>query len=192
MDALGAVTHNTSAHAISTNARAQAAVRAVRNARAEYGVEPGRRIAAAVVVASPALRQAYQGEAGVVASLARLDPDALRVVSTRQEALAGFAGGGGDGAGVIEVVVGEGVEVVIPLAGLFDAAKEVERLAKQVGGGWPGSGGRRALTQRVRYALRDTLGHRLHACLGFTARQTVCGIACTALHTPAPHPTLTP
>lgn len=34
-------------------------------------------------------------------------------------------------AGQIELVVGEGLQVVLPMAGLFDAAKEIERLGKQ-------------------------------------------------------------
>lgn len=57
----------------------QAAIRAVRNARAEYNVEPGRRIAATVVVADPALRAAFEAEQGVVAALAKLDGEQLQV-----------------------------------------------------------------------------------------------------------------
>lgn len=34
-------------------------------------------------------------------------------------------------AGQIELVVAEGLEVFLPMAGLFDAAKEIERLGKQ-------------------------------------------------------------
>lgn len=52
----------------------QAAVRAVRNSRAEYGVEPGRRIPAAFLVADPGLRAALASEAATIALLARLDP----------------------------------------------------------------------------------------------------------------------
>jgi hypothetical protein len=53
----------------------QAAVRAVRNARAEYGVEPGRKIAATFRVASAELLAALAAEAPVLALLARLEPD---------------------------------------------------------------------------------------------------------------------
>lgn len=106
----------------------QAVVRAVRNARAEYGVEPGRRIAATVVVADPALRAALESEREVMALLARLDAQEL-----------GFAalGAGGlredddVGDGKIELVVADGLEVLLPMAGLFDAAKEIDRLQKQ-------------------------------------------------------------
>ena len=48
-------------------------MRAVRNARAEYGVEPGRRIAATLAVDSPELRAALEAEADVLALLAKLE-----------------------------------------------------------------------------------------------------------------------
>lgn len=57
----------------------QAAVRSVRNARAEYNVEPGRRIAATVVVADPQLQTAFETEQDVIASLAKLDAEQLEV-----------------------------------------------------------------------------------------------------------------
>ena len=59
--------------------RLQAAVRLVRNCRAEYGVEPGRRVAATIKVADPQLRAALESEADVIALLAKLDAD--KVVS---------------------------------------------------------------------------------------------------------------
>jgi valyl-tRNA synthetase len=105
----------------------QAAVRAVRNARAEYGVEPGRRVPATVAAASRGVLEALRQESAVLALLARLDAEALRfedLESTQQ---------GGKLAGTVELVVGEGFEVLLPLAGLFDAAKEIERLEKQAG-----------------------------------------------------------
>ena len=75
----------------------QAAVRAVRNARAEYGVELGRRIAATLRVASPTLRQALEGETGVLALLARLDPGELRILSPEEAAAANLSGEGWEG-----------------------------------------------------------------------------------------------
>ena len=51
----------------------QKVVSAVRNARAEYGVELGRRIPAAVH-ARPPMRTALEGEAAVLAALAKLEP----------------------------------------------------------------------------------------------------------------------
>lgn len=42
-----------------------------------------------------------------------------------------MADAGDVGEGAVELVVQDGVQVVLPLAGLFDAAKEVKRLQKQ-------------------------------------------------------------
>lgn len=51
----------------------QATVGAIRNARAEYNVELGRRIAARVTVAQADLRAALAAELDVLCSLAKLD-----------------------------------------------------------------------------------------------------------------------
>jgi valyl-tRNA synthetase len=109
----------------------QATVRAIRNARAEYGVEPGRKIAVTVVAADPELRSALAREASVLALLARLEPEGLDFVAEAKTT--GHTSNGSDGAGQIELVVREGLEVLVPLAGLFDAAKEIDRLQKQAG-----------------------------------------------------------
>jgi valyl-tRNA synthetase len=53
----------------------QAAVTSVRNARAEYGVELGRKIPASFRIQADDLRQALHQEAAVLASLAKLDPE---------------------------------------------------------------------------------------------------------------------
>ncbi|KXZ53642.1 hypothetical protein GPECTOR_6g559 [Gonium pectorale] len=98
-------------------------VRALRNARAEYNVEPGRKIGATLVVEDAETRQAIQSELSVVCLLAKLDPAAVRVVGSAAE-----AEGGGS---VVSMVVKEGVQVLLPLAGLFDVAKELARLGKQ-------------------------------------------------------------
>lgn len=50
-------------------------VSAVRNARAEYNVELGRRIPARLAVADPALREALTAELAVLCSLAKLDSE---------------------------------------------------------------------------------------------------------------------
>ncbi|KAL4517680.1 hypothetical protein Ndes2526A_g02065 [Nannochloris sp. 'desiccata'] len=109
----------------------QAIIRSIRNARAEYGVEPGRKIAVTVVAADPELRAALAGEASVLALLARLEPEGLEFVSETKSGDSSTEVS--DGAGQIELVVREGLEVLVPLAGLFDAAKEIERLQKQAG-----------------------------------------------------------
>lgn len=113
------------AEAISAFEALQATVRAVRNARAEYGVEPGRRVAAALRADAPALRSALAAERDVLALLARLEADQLEIVGG--EAGATLSGRPGQ----IELVVREGLEAYLPLAGLFDPAKEADRLRKQ-------------------------------------------------------------
>ena len=115
----------------------QAAVRAVRNARAEYGVEPGRRVGATFRVASPDLRAALAAEAPVLALLARLDPAQLAFVGEEEgAALTGQKG-------QIELVVREGVEAFLPMAGLFDAGAAAAQL------GWGGGGAGRGLRLRM-------------------------------------------
>jgi valyl-tRNA synthetase len=104
----------------------QGLVGAVRNARAEYGVEPGRKVGGAVLqVRDDATRAAIAGELGVLCALARLDPDTTTVV----------AGGGAtsseDAASSVVAVFADGLEVILPMAGLFDVDKERARLDKQ-------------------------------------------------------------
>jgi len=48
-------------------------VRSIRNARAEYGVEPARKIGAVVVASDAAMRGAMQEEVAVLALLAKLE-----------------------------------------------------------------------------------------------------------------------
>ncbi|KAK9814981.1 hypothetical protein WJX73_003862 [Symbiochloris irregularis] len=105
----------------------QGIVRSIRNARAEYGVDLGRRIPATILVADSQLRDALQQEATVLASLAKIDhtqlnfkaADATREPAQKQEA------------GLITLVIAEGLQVELPMAGLFDADKEAARLRKQ-------------------------------------------------------------
>jgi hypothetical protein len=88
----------------------QAAVSAVRNARAEYGVELGRRIPATLVVAEPGLRAALAAELPVLCALAKLDPAAVAVEARPP-------GGLPAADGRIVLVVSDGLEVALPLAG---------------------------------------------------------------------------
>ncbi|KAG2496325.1 hypothetical protein HYH03_005557 [Edaphochlamys debaryana] len=101
-------------------------VRALRNARAEYNVEPARKIGATLVVEDAATRQALESEIAVVCLLAKLDPAAVRLVGSAAEAGEAAAASGS----VASMVVKEGVQVLLPLAGLFDVAKELARLGK--------------------------------------------------------------
>jgi len=90
-------------------------IRAIRNARAEYSVEPGRRIAATIAAGE---RATYvQDQSGVLAFLARIDEDRLQIapdlVNKPDKALT--------------LVIG-GFECYLPLADMVDLNKELERL----------------------------------------------------------------
>lgn len=98
-------------------------MRAVRNARAEYKVEPAKKIGAIVCVSDPAKLSAMQSEALAFALLARVDPEQL-VWSAAMSAPVGAGK-------AVHLVVADGVEVFLPLANLVDAAQEKARLEKQ-------------------------------------------------------------
>jgi len=99
----------------------QALVRSVRNARAEYRVEPGKLIAA-TVVAGEVVTQQLQVEAEAISSLARVAPSQLEWVDPASEQPA---------EGVVRLVVDEAIEALLPLSEMVDAAKERARLGKQ-------------------------------------------------------------
>lgn len=102
----------------------QELVRSIRNARAEYRVAPSKKIAATIRAAG-SLGEAMAAEADALAFLARVDP-ALLTFAPAGSALADDA----DDAAV-RLVVGEELEVLLPLAELVDADKERARLGKQ-------------------------------------------------------------
>eukprot|EP00897_Mesotaenium_endlicherianum_P001882 jgi/Mesen1/1721/ME000138S00585 len=100
----------------------QSLVRSVRNARAEYTVEPGKRIGA-IVVAGPASLAFIQEESAVLVALCKLDPLQLQIVDSSSTP--------GEAEQAVHLVVAEGLEAYLPLAGMVDIAKEVDRLSKQ-------------------------------------------------------------
>lgn len=103
----------------------QALTRSIRNARAEYNVEQGKKISA-TVVASGHLKEAIETEVKSLVMLAKLDPDQTVVVEAgSDEAKAAAAGDS------VQLVVQDGVEAYLPLSGLVDAEKEKQRLEKQ-------------------------------------------------------------
>ena len=95
------------------------AVRAIRNARAEYNVEPGKPIQA--MIGAGAFLSTFEAQRGTLVSLAKLDPERLHIAPVLEErpdkALA---------------LVLAGVEVYLPLAGMVDIDKERARLAKEL------------------------------------------------------------
>ncbi|CAI5486956.1 unnamed protein product [Closterium sp. Naga37s-1] len=100
----------------------QALVRAIRNVRAEYSVEPAKKIAA-TVIAAPTLSPAIQGERDVLALLARVDPASLHITSAQPDEAAAAA--------CVHVVAAEGLEAYLPIADMVDVPKELQRLGKQ-------------------------------------------------------------
>ena len=104
-------------------------VTAVRNARAEYGVELGRRVPAELQVADAGCREALAAELAVVASLAKLDLGASSVRGMPDAAAA--SSDASSSSGTVTAVVRDGLQAALPMAGLFDAAKELARLDKQ-------------------------------------------------------------
>ena len=114
----------TSEDAVSTFECFQALTRSIRNARAEYNVEPGKRISA-VIVADSAIRGEVKKEVYSLIALAKLDPDAVQFFEPGSE--------GAKAAAVdsVQLVIQDGVEAFLPLSGLIDPEKERNRLEKQ-------------------------------------------------------------
>ncbi|GAX25454.1 valyl-tRNA synthetase [Fistulifera solaris] len=103
----------------------QALTRRIRNARAEYNVEPGKRISA-VVIASGDIKKEIEKEIKSLVALAKLDPDQVAVYEAGSEEAKTAAS-----VESVQLVVQEGVEAYLPLSGLIDPVKERKRLEKQ-------------------------------------------------------------
>jgi len=106
--------------AIDSFHQVQDIVRAIRNARAEKDVNPGRRIAASIVVSDERYAM-LQEQKAIIASLAHLDADQFEILSEISEKLEE----------AISLVV-SGIEIYIPLAGLVDREAEKARLGKEL------------------------------------------------------------
>jgi valyl-tRNA synthetase len=94
-------------------------VRAIRNVRAEYSVQPGHRIPAILQAGADKLAL-LQDQARVVCALARLDPDQLVIQAA------------GDVPPRSVTLVAGAATVYLPLSGLIDLAAERERLGKEM------------------------------------------------------------
>lgn len=117
----------TSDEAVSIFECFQATTRSIRNARAEYNVEQGKKISA-IVVAPEKLKEEFEKELKSLVALARLDPDQVSVVASGSEE--SIAANNDD---AIQLVIKDGIEVFLPLSGLIDPEKERARLTKQQG-----------------------------------------------------------
>lgn len=115
------------AEAIRQFASLQAVVRSIRNARAEYNVDPGRKLSCILTVADPALRSMFDTERSVFAVLGRVQQgEELRIVSPEDQADALLQAGA-----CVHLVVEDGVEAFLPQSGMLDPVKERARLGKQ-------------------------------------------------------------
>lgn len=115
----------TSEEAVNTFQCFQALTRSIRNARAEYNVEPGKRISA-VIVARGKLREALEKEKKSLVALAKLDPDQVMFYEAgSEEAKAATTEDS------VQLVVQDGVVAYLPLSGLIDPEKERLRLQRQ-------------------------------------------------------------
>ncbi|CAM8973517.1 unnamed protein product [Rhodiola kirilowii] len=99
----------------------QALTRSIRNARAEYSVEPAKRISASIV-ASPDVVQYISKEKEVLSLLSRLELQ--NVIFTDSPPV--------DANQSVHIVVGEGLEAYLPLADMVDISAEVQRLSKRL------------------------------------------------------------
>jgi valyl-tRNA synthetase len=102
--------------ALAEFALVQEVVTALRQIRAEYGVEPGKGIEVTVTGASAALRNALRQEEGTVRRLAKLS--ALAVGNAPAGAAA-------------SAVLSDGSTLVVPLGGMVDLQKECARLGAE-------------------------------------------------------------
>lgn len=110
--------------AVSTFECFQALTRSIRNARAEYNVEPGRRISA-VIVADNAIREEVEKEVNSLVALAKLEPYEVQFFEPGSEEAKAAAGSS------VQLVVQDGIEAFLPLSGLIDPVKERKRLERQ-------------------------------------------------------------
>ncbi|MCI0437779.1 MAG: class I tRNA ligase family protein, partial [Chloroflexi bacterium] len=91
-------------------------VRAIRNLRAEFRIQPNQSLEA--IVDAPAIASVVDAEGAVVKSLARVEP--LTIGSN-----------GGDSPDNVAIVLSSGT-VTVPLHGLVDVGRERERLGKEL------------------------------------------------------------
>ncbi len=95
-------------------------IRAIRNIRAEYNVEPGKKISAHIAAGDHYDLVARHEE--IILTLARLDKAGFHLSATLET----------KPAQAVAEVIGSGIEIYLPLAGLIDLQAERERLHKEV------------------------------------------------------------
>lgn len=108
--------------------RLQSLVRSIRNARAEYQVEPARRIPVTIVAEATSVSD-METEKNVLCSLAKLDPDRFKVEvmeqtdsDTEQDQ---------DESAALRLYVADGLQAIISMRDMINFEKERKRLEKQ-------------------------------------------------------------
>ncbi|GMN28513.1 hypothetical protein TIFTF001_002077 [Ficus carica] len=99
----------------------QALTRSIRNARAEYSVEPAKRISASIVANDEVIGYVSK-EKEVLALLSRLDLQNVHFTNSPPA----------NADQSVHLVAGEGLEAYLPLADMVDITAEVERLTKRL------------------------------------------------------------
>ena len=111
------------AEAIAHFGALQDVVRAIRNARAEYGVDPNKKLTGAkVFIEADALSTALAPEASVMALLCKLEEVGVESGSAPAK----------DDSGDLVIIVRDGITATLPLSDLIDKEKELERIAKRI------------------------------------------------------------
>ncbi len=93
-------------------------VRSIRNARAEFHVEPGKKIPA--IISAGKSRTLLESQRDVIASLARLEPGAFKFESRAEKPAQSLA------------LVAGNLEIYLPLAGMIDLERERVRLSSEI------------------------------------------------------------
>ena len=101
-------------------------IRAIRNARAEFRVEPSKWVEALVAVGDEKL--AIETQAQAIETLARARP--LTIVGTKDARPDG--GGGRESEKRAKTIVLQGAEVILPMAGMVDLEAERQRLEREI------------------------------------------------------------
>ncbi|GLJ40399.1 hypothetical protein SUGI_0831930 [Cryptomeria japonica] len=99
----------------------QTLIRSIRNARAEYSVEPAKRISA-TIVGAPEILGYICNEKTVIATLSRLDIENLHFTHTPPEH-AKLA---------VHLIAREGLEAYLPVTDMVDISTEIERVSKRL------------------------------------------------------------
>ncbi len=106
--------------AIAAFERVMDAVRAIRNARSEFNVEPAKRIAA--LVAAGAYAAEFGAQRATLAALARLDAAQLQIAPDLAP----------NPEQAVSIVLASGVQIFLPRAGMLDLDKEKKRLTSEL------------------------------------------------------------